>query len=494
MALSVNLSAYAANGGAPLTYSAGTTYVNGDVVVSGGTKFKCKATSTGNTPATGANTFWVEIVERTIGDGTRNYQTIAAWIAACPTLTTANQIWKGLIYKEGSGATEWSASIALSNKDTITDADRFIWLEPASGQGFINNASVRTNALVYNNANGVAISSGTGEVYGGDRCGRSFIRGLQLKGGFAISNTGTFLNTAQCIVDWGSTSGSFAAEFGSIRAVNCVFRSAQTSGNFIWARAGNHQYTNCTFLGAGGASVVFNTATDSVVVKNCVFLVFSSIAAAGTIVSATSTYNATDLASFGYTGTGNLTSLTAANQLENTASPFDMRVKAGANIIGAALRIQAETDDFDISRSARSLTTPTIGAWEFVSFSYSRPASDVMTQWTPSTPGAAHYTMINETTPNDTNYIYSTAAGQTDEVGLQAMSTPVAGTSLTINYRVIGVTGTGASVTTSLYSGATLVKADTARTTDGTYAMTVTSAEWASVSNWSNMRLRFVSA
>jgi hypothetical protein len=117
-----------------------------------------------------------------------------------------------------------------------------------------------------------------------------------------------------------------------------------------------------------------------------------------------------------------------------------------------------------------------------------------MTQWTPSTPGAAHYTMINETTPNDTNYIYSTAAGQTDEVGLQAMSTPVAGTSLTINYRVIGVTGTGASVTTSLYSGATLVKADTARTTDGTYAMTVTSAEWASVSNWSNMRLRFVSA
>jgi hypothetical protein len=54
--------------------------------------------------------------------------------------------------------------------------------------------------------------------------------------------------------------------------------------------------------------------------------------------------------------------------------------------------------------------------------------------------------------------------------------------------------GTGASVTASLYSGATLVKAYTARTTDGTYAMTVTLGDYSGVSNWSNMRFRFVSA
>jgi hypothetical protein len=496
MALLVNLSAYAANGGAPLTYSSGTTYAVGDVVVSGGVQFKCKATTAGNAPATGANTWWVEIVERTIGDGTRNYQTIAAWIAACPDLITNNQIWKGLIYKEGAGATEWAASIGVSSKNTTTSADNFLWLEPASGQGFIDNASVRTNALVYNNANGVAISSGTSGVYGGDRCGFSFLRGLQLKGRFEISNVATYLNVSQCIVDWGSTSASFAGpEWGTIRAVNCAFRSAQTSGTFIQNNIAGQQYINCTFLGAGGTTAVFIGAASGFILKNCVFLNFASIAATGVILSTSSNNNATNLASFGYIGASNLTGLTAANQIENTASPFDMRVKAGASLINAAVRIQAETDDFDISRFSRSLTTPTIGAWEYpaVTYAYVRPASDVTTQWTPSS-GTLHYALINETTPNDTQYIYSTAAGQTDEVGLQAMSTPVAGTNLLVNYRVIGVTGTGTSVTTSLYSGATLVKADTARTVDGTYSMVVTSGDYSGVSDWSNMRIRFVSS
>jgi hypothetical protein len=133
---------------------------------------------------------------------------------------------------------------------------------------------------------------------------------------------------------------------------------------------------------------------------------------------------------------------------------------------------------------------------EAITYTYSRPNSDVTTQWTPSTAGP-HYSLINETTYNDSNYIYATAAAQTDEVGLQAMSTPTAGTNVLINYRVQGIVGSG-SVTVSLYSGATLVKTDTTRTANNTspayYTMTVTPAEWASVSNWSNMRLRFVSA
>lgn len=50
-----------------------------------------------------------------------------------------------------------------------------------------------------------------------------------------------------------------------------------------------------------------------------------------------------------------------------------------------------------------------------------------------------------------------------------------------------------------VFSGATLVKTDTTRTADNTsppyYTMTVTSAEWGAVAvNWSDMRLRFVSA
>lgn len=132
-----------------------------------------------------------------------------------------------------------------------------------------------------------------------------------------------------------------------------------------------------------------------------------------------------------------------------------------------------------------------------ITYTYSRPSSDVTTQWTPSS-GTLHYALINETTYDDANYIYATATAQTDEVGLQAMSVPTAGTSVLVNYRVQGITGSG-SVTVSLYSGATLVKTDTTRTANNTspayYTMTVTAAEWGAVAvNWSNMRLRFVSA
>jgi len=496
MALSVNLSAYAAAGGAPLAYSAGASYVVGDVVLHSGTKYKCKSNSTGNTPATGANTFWVEIVEKTIGGATRDYQTIAAWIAACPALTTTNQIWKGLIYKEGSGATEWSTSIALYNTNTFTGADNFFWLEPAPGQGFIDNANVRTNALVYNNANGVSVSNGAGEVYGGDRCGHSLVRGLQLRGYFGIGNTSTFLNVSQCIIDWGSTSASFAAEFGTLKAVNSAFRSAQTSGNFVWARGPGHDYTNCTFLGAGGTSVVFDSPNSSnITIKNCAIIGFSSIAVTGAIInSAASTYNATDLASFGYTGTGNLTSLAAASQLENTSSPFDMRAKAGAALINGAIRVQSETGDFDISRFSRSTTTPTIGAWEFasVTYTYARPTSDITTQWTPST-GTDHYALIDEVTASDADYIFATAGGQTDEVKLAAMTAPKAGTSVDVQYRVQGVAG-GGKVTLSLVCNTTVIATDAIRSADGDYVLTVAPATWAAVTDWSNMRLRFVSS
>jgi hypothetical protein len=156
----------------------------------------------------------------------------------------------------------------------------------------------------------------------------------------------------------------------------------------------------------------------------------------------------------------------------------------------AGLAADAAPSDLTIEYAFISVGSP-------ITYTYSRPSSDVTTQWTPSTAGP-HYALINETTYNDANYIYATAAAQTDEVGLQAMTAPQAGTSVLVNYRVQGIAG-GGSVTVSLYSGATLVKTDTTRTANNTspayYTMTVTSAEWGAVAvNWSNMRLRFVSA
>ena len=129
-----------------------------------------------------------------------------------------------------------------------------------------------------------------------------------------------------------------------------------------------------------------------------------------------------------------------------------------------------------------------------ITYTYARPTSDITTQWTPST-GTDHYALIDETTANDADYIIATAAGQTDEVRLASMSAPQAGTDLLINYRVQGIVGS-ASVTMSLRqgSGGTLIATDTAKTIDNTYQLVVPAATWASVTDWTDLRLRFVSA
>jgi hypothetical protein len=129
-----------------------------------------------------------------------------------------------------------------------------------------------------------------------------------------------------------------------------------------------------------------------------------------------------------------------------------------------------------------------------VTYTYARPTSDITTQWSTSS-GSTHYTLIDETVADDNDYIVATAAGQTDEVKLASMTPPQVGTNLVINYKVTGVDG-GATVTVSLRqgSGGTLIKTDTAKNANSTYQLTVAPGDWALVTDWSDLRLRFVSA
>ncbi len=124
-----------------------------------------------------------------------------------------------------------------------------------------------------------------------------------------------------------------------------------------------------------------------------------------------------------------------------------------------------------------------------VTYSFARPITDITTGWTTST-GSSHFALIDEETASDADYIYATAASQTDEVKLAALTAPTG--DIQINYRVQGIAASG-RVTVSMYAGATLVKSDTQRTANGDYTMTVTSTDYASVTDWSDIRLRFVS-
>jgi hypothetical protein len=127
-----------------------------------------------------------------------------------------------------------------------------------------------------------------------------------------------------------------------------------------------------------------------------------------------------------------------------------------------------------------------------VTYTYARPTSDVTTQWTPSA-GTDHYALIDETTANDADYIYATAAGQTDEVRLASMTAPQAGSDVLVNYRVQNVVGTS-KVTVSLICNAAVIATDVTRNGPGDYTLTVPATTWATVADWSNMRLRFVSS
>jgi hypothetical protein len=126
-----------------------------------------------------------------------------------------------------------------------------------------------------------------------------------------------------------------------------------------------------------------------------------------------------------------------------------------------------------------------------ITYTYARPASDITKQWTPST-GTDHFAMIDEVTASDADYVSATAAGQTTEVKLAAMTQPQAGTSVAIGYRVQGITGS-AGVTVSMVQGTTVIATDTNRTANGDYVLTVASGTWASVTDWTDIRLRFVS-
>jgi hypothetical protein len=190
-------------------------------------------------------------------------------------------------------------------------------------------------------------------------------------------------------------------------------------------------------------------------------------------------------------------SLSAGDTVYLEASGNSITVKLnGSPIIGPITESALNTVATSGIVSRNSTSSDFLRAYEsgsLVSYTFARPTSDITTQWTTST-GIDHYALIDETTANDADYIYATAAGQTDELRLASMSAPQAGTDLLINYRVQGIVGS-ASVTLSLVCNTTVIATDTTRTFNGDYTLNVPSATWSpAVTDWTNMRLRFVSA
>jgi hypothetical protein len=319
------------------------------------------------------------IITKTIGSG-RDYPSISAWLAGANTtypsgLVAADVIWKGVLYPEGGGTNgEWAITSDISIT-TICDSTRYLWLTAAPGLSFRDNVNKLTNALRYNNANGVAVTTVVNSlgVFNSSSVGNNqklLITGIQFKGGgssyFAYWNNGQIILDS-CIVQY-----SNAVAYGCFSAVNCLFYL--TTSSILVNQFGLNTacyLRNCNIIGTGSSAtavLVGAYAQNGNIIRNCTFFGFSSIRADtnNKLDTTNSTYNATDLASFGWTGTGNIVSKTAANQFVSlTSGSEDFRLKYNADLVKAGIPDATYTGGLDILGTARNGATPSIGGAEY---------------------------------------------------------------------------------------------------------------------------------
>lgn len=312
-------------------------------------------------------------VVKTIGTSSRDYSTLQAWEDACPAnLVSVDQIWKGEVYNDSEFLGDGTLMLDVAGQ--TTDATRYMWLTAASGQSFADHANKLTNPLKYDQSKGVGIrrTGSYANIFKFNAAVNFLCERLQFyydstySSNYYIPFQGHSLAVTTfkgCIYLSRRTT---AIDIAGGIWVNSLFVSLGTSrtGNMIANVNSNvPSLYNCTIVRASDLGTAEGTAVNTTgVVQNCA--IFNFTTAIGGSPSST-TYNASDLSSL--PGSNNVTSLTFGSQFTGTTSSApDFSAKSGGGLVAGA-RDAGNTNDLDIIGQTRSTTTPTIGAWEFVS-------------------------------------------------------------------------------------------------------------------------------
>jgi len=134
-----------------------------------------------------------------------------------------------------------------------------------------------------------------------------------------------------------------------------------------------------------------------------------------------------------------------------------------------------------------------------IAYQYAYPVSDVAANGWQSSLGGALYAAIDETMPDGSDYIYSpdNPTTQEFEVMLGPLVDPGVDGDFTLSYLLRAI-GLDTTFTMSLYDGATQIKqwTESVAVADGEVLLnhTLTSAEAANISNFSDLRLRGVAS
>lgn len=303
--------------------------------------------------------------------GGRDYPTWQAWHDALSATLTADEIG------EGYNDSEFSVAGTVLNVGSHTTGSFRIIARAHSGQGFRDNPNVRTNALAYNQTNGVALkkSSSYGNVIIINSNQSITIENLQVfsgSGGTGINAlNGGAVNALlkDIIVNVAGTNGwRIQADGGSNNglAVNVFVHRRATGGNGAEISTGAKAIGCCVVfpsdLGPGGTG--FTGTNTGNIIQSCLILGFSTAVTAAAFDTMNSKNNGTNLSS-GLPGSGNQHSLTF-----NSSTPLTNGTSAnmdGRTVSGTALDSNGFLDSTnapnDISAQARA-SSPRIGHWE----------------------------------------------------------------------------------------------------------------------------------
>jgi hypothetical protein len=422
-------------------------------------------------------------------------------------LVTADVQYTIAGYAEGAGSSgEWTTTSAIVVSGTTVDATRYVHITAASGQSFRDHADKLTNPLRYTPANGVSIyltGSAVNHIIDSTSQAYTRVSGLQFRRGatgyvIGAIRLGATSRFGESIVRFDNGNGGTAVTMYSGTVANSVIYCTDADGRGVSLTNDSSGIKNCTIHGVGAAHGIAASYSAAHRVDNTAVFGFTATVSNTAFFSGSSSNNATNLASFGF-GSSNQVSLTASDQFESvTSTTEDFRAKATGVLDTNAVRDATNTADLDIIGQSRSTTTPTIGAWENVSvtFTYLRPASDVSnTGWTQST-GSTLWETLDETTSSRTDYISASAASAVAVLGhTPLINQPTAGTSIEIGYDAAGISGTE-SITIELLEGSTAryTSASIPLSTAAVGTLTMTAAQWANVSAWPwTVRVRITS-
>lgn len=322
-----------------------------------------------------------KLVKYTGGD----YTTIHSALAALPaSLVAVDEQWDIVLDESAASVYEWTVSTDLDFPACTTDATRFVRIKAATGKSFRDNTDKETDPLTYDASYGIAVRQSADYIHF-FRANLAYTRFENIQfhtNNYLTANLGgdsgnvrfdncLIYNNRESMGDSGGGYTDTVLRFsdGGNLLNQCVFIGPNAFGQY--GGSGTTEARNCSFvMEQGQTGFAFFNDWHTVKLTNCKFVGYNKTAfSSGNALDAASDYNATSAGTVPSNfGSNSLTGLTAADLVEsNTYGSSDARTKAGASTIAAGTRDQTYTADVDVVGRTRSTTTPTIGAWEYIS-------------------------------------------------------------------------------------------------------------------------------